>query len=201
MSFWVTNVDTMKNLTLTISDVARLNSIQKHLVDDKPISNADRVYVAEILAQIPTVEAVLTNKISLDETFEVYAWDTEKLETNTEKWRKLFGQTPGWDYTAYCYLVVQEDRDMLNKNVIAIAQFAPSMAHNLDTSKRGYEVWLKDDGSALFWLPTLQDAEKYPELYNFRGTWKEAYLLLIETLKKGWPMEEFPEELLPFLKK
>jgi hypothetical protein len=60
---------------------------------------------------------------------------------------------------------------------------------------------LKDDGSAKFWFPTFEDAEQYPELFNFRGTWKEAYLLLIETLKNGWPMEEFPDELKLFLKK
>jgi hypothetical protein len=97
--------------------------------------------------------------------------------------------------------VVEEDKVMLSKNVIVITQFAPSMSRNLDTSKRGFELWFKDDGMALFWLPTLEDAEKYSDLYNFKGSWKEAYMLLLETWKKGWPMEEFPEQLRLLLKK
>lgn len=83
------------------------------------------------------------------------------------------------------------------------AWFAPSYAYNSAKTAHdpAYEVQLKGDGTASFELPTLQDAQRYPELYNFRGSWKEAYLLLIETLKNGWPMEEFPEELQQFLKK
>jgi hypothetical protein len=192
---------TMKRITLTISEIDRLNSIQNLLSRNKSVSTEDKVYLAEFLNQIPTVQSLLADKTPLSEAFEICVWDMHQLEVSMEKWRKLFAKTPGWDYSSFCYLVVQEDKTMLSKNVIAIAQFAPSMAYNLDASKEGYEVWLKDDGTALFFLPTLADAEKYPELYNFKGSWKEAYLLLIETLKKGWPMEEFPDELKPFLKK
>lgn len=189
----------MKNLTLTISNISYLQTIQSRLAKNKPISTVDKAFLAEFLAQLPTADTLMIDKIPLDKTFNVTFWDHSK--ENLRCWVELFAQTPGWDYTAFCYMTAETDRDMLSKNVIAIAQFAPSMSHNLDNKKRAYEVWLKDNGSAVFYLPTLEDAEKFPDMYNFKGTWKEAYLLLIETLKKGWPMEEFPEELQQFLKK
>lgn len=82
------------------------------------------------------------------------------------------------------------------------AVFAPSLAYLTDRkASEGYEIRFKGDGTARFWFPTFRDVEAYPELYSFKGSWKEAYLLLIETLKKGWPTEGFPEELRQFLKK
>ncbi|QKJ32465.1 hypothetical protein HQ865_22765 [Mucilaginibacter mali] len=191
----------MKTATLTISDISRLEAIQHRLVDNKPISKLDKEYLADFLAQLPAVNQLLLEKAPFDETISVGLLATGHIEMELEKWRNLFESLPGWDYAAHCYFVDQEDKGMLGRNVIAIAQFAPSISYNLDTTKEGYEVWLKDDGTAEFYLCTLEDAKSWPELYNFKGSWKEAYLLLIETLKKGWPMEEFPEELLPLLKK
>jgi hypothetical protein len=189
----------MKQLTLTVSDIARLNSIQNRLVNYKTISKTEKLYLAQILAQIPSLKVLLSNKVAIQETFDVKALDQQ--EKNIQRWVALLNTGPGWDYAPFCYLVVEEDIAMLSKNVIIITQFAPSMSRNLDTSKRGFELWFKDDGQALFWLPSLEDAEYYPDLYSFKGTWKEAYLLLVNTWKKGWPMEEFPEELQQFLKK
>ena len=191
----------MKNLTLKIADIARLKSIEATLFKNAPLTSEDQFYLADIISRMPTTEDLLAERIPLDAPIEVTAWDMDKTDSSLEKWRKLFAVPIGWDYTGFCYPVPETDRLMLEKNVIMIAQFAPSMTHNLNHEKRCYEVLLKDNGMAVFELPTLEDVQFYPELYNFKGSWKEAYLLLIETLKKGWPMEEFPEELQQFLKK
>ncbi len=190
----------MKKLTLTIANINILNTIQIKLSKPQPLTKDEQKYLSCFLAQIPSSKELLLNNVPLDAQFEVNPWDSDKLEVDLEKWIKLFNGIPGWDYCPFCRLVSNDDIEMLSKNVIVIVPFAPSMAYNT-ICQEGYKVLLKDDGSAIFRLPALKDAEQYPELHNFKGTWKEAYLLLIETLKKGWPMEEFPEELQQFLKK
>jgi hypothetical protein len=187
----------MKHLTLTVSDIVHLKSIQNRLVKYKAISKSEKFYLAKILAQIPNVETLLIDKVPINGIFNVISIDQQ--EKNLQCWLALLNIGPGWDYAPFCYLVVEEDTVMLNKNVIMITQFAPSMSRNLDSSKRGFELWFKDNGDAVFWLPTLEDAEQYHNLYSFKGSWNEAYYLLIETWKIGWPMEEFPEELRQFL--
>jgi len=193
----------MQTLTLKIKDIDGLNSIQKKLSEQKPLTKKQQDILSVFLAQLPPTNTLLIERTPLDEQFETQAWEMEKFDEYLEQWEKLFGNLPGWDYCPMCYSVDTDNPEMLRKNVIMIAVFAPSYTYNCvrSSDERGYEVWLKDDGTAQFQVPTLADAEKYPELYNFKGTWKEAYYLLIETLKKGWPMEEFPEELLPLLKK
>jgi hypothetical protein len=190
----------MKTITLTISDIGYLNSIQACLYDNRPISANGKVFLAKFLSQLPNIETILLEKPFFNEAFEIKVWHMKAIEVYLEKWIALFDNIPGFDYCPCC-LLVGDAPELLQKKVIMVAPFAPSMSYNLDSSKDGYEILIKDDGTALFHLPTLEDAELFPELYNFKGSWLEAYLLLIETLKKGWPMEEFPEELLPLLKK
>ncbi|WP_259071888.1 hypothetical protein HDF24_11450 [Mucilaginibacter sp. X4EP1] len=189
----------MKHIALTISNIDRLNLIQKRLAQLRSISNEDKVFLSSFLAQIPEVHLFLKDKVPLDYSLTVTAWDQQ--DEILQQWVTLFGNLPGWEYCPFSAIVGSEDIELLKRSIVIIAFFAPSYTHNTNQAKEGYEVHLKDDGTAIFLLPTLEDVEKYPELYNFKGTWKEAYLLLIETLKKGWPMEEFPEELKPFLKK
>ncbi len=191
----------MKAITFTISDISRLNSLQNRLADNKRISTVDKMFLAEFLAQIPRDKTLLTERVPLNEMFSIKVWD--KHDKDLQYWVTLFENLPGWDYCPFSFLVDNDNINLLKENVVIVAWFAPSYSYNSIRSEKdcAYEVWLKDDGTAVFQLPSLQDAEKYPELYNFKGTWKEAYYLLIETLKKGWPMEEFPDELLPLLKK
>jgi hypothetical protein len=190
---------TMKKITLTIKDIDLLKSTQKSLLDSRILTLEQQIHLSQFLSQIPTSENFLLDKIALDELIEVHVWDMDNLQGQLEKWRRLFGNIPGYDYVS-SWMVQQGEVDLLNKNVILTVDFAPSASYNA-SHLDGFYIYLKDDGTARFQLPTLQDAEQYPELYNFKGTWKEAYLLLIETLKKGWRMEEFPEEFERLLKK
>ena len=191
----------MKNLTLTIRNIGRLNKLQKRLAENKPIAQIDKTYLSEFLSQIPPASSLLLGKKPLDLILDIPAWD--RHDDMLRLWLELLENLPGWNYCPFAFLVDNDNLDLLHQNVLIVAWFAPSYSYNCirSSESRAYEVWLKDNGAAVFQLPTLEDAEKFPELYNFKGTWKEAYLLLIETLKKGWPMEEFPEELKPFLKK
>jgi hypothetical protein len=193
-------IEIMKTLTLKIKDIQILNDIQKRLSERKSLTEKQQTNLLDFLSQLPQTEALLFEQTSFDEQFEARLWDVGKIDDHLKKWQRLFSNIPGWDYCPYCFFVDADNVKMLHKNIILAAWFAPSMSYN-QKNNEGYEVQLKDDGTANFMLPTLEDAEAYPELYNFKGTWKEAYYLLIETLKKGWPMEEFPEELLPLLKK
>jgi hypothetical protein len=193
----------MKRITLTISNIDRLNSIQQLLVSQLSISKEDKLFLSTFLSQIPETANLLEDKISFDEKITIGLFNMSLIDCSLKKWQNLFGNLPGWDYCPYCFFVDNDLPGLLQKNIIIVACFAPSFSYNSHRSpdEKPYEVHLKDDGTATFYLPTLNDAKQYPELYNFNGTWKEAYLLLIETLKKGWPMEEFPEELQQFLKK
>lgn len=193
----------MQTLTLKIKDIQNLNEIKKSLSDKQPLTEKQQTNLIHFLSQLPQTENLFLEQTSLDEQFDARLWEVGKIDNHLDQWERLFGNLPGWDYCPICAVVDNDNVEMLRKNVIMFAVFAPSYAYNCirSSEERGYEVWLKDDGTAQFHVPTLTDAEAYPELYNFKGTWKEAYYILIETLKKGWPMEEFPEELLPLLKK
>lgn len=190
---------TMKRITLTTANLSCLNSIRENLSNKKHLTIKQRIYLEELLSQLPIMEEILLDNLLLNEAFELNCLDTEQLEQCLAKWKKLFNNIPGYDYAPSCWLVANEDRILLSKNVIMTACFAPTMSYNA-SHLNGYYIHLKDDGTAKFCFPTFEDAEKYPELYTFKGSWKEAYYLLIETLKKGWPMQEFPKELLPLLK-
>ena len=192
----------MQKLTLKFSNLVALNAIQKAIAAEQPLDKGQIATLSFFLQQLPTTEELLIEKTPLDEVFEVDLWIYQKVCDHIERWEALFSNIPGYDYAASCHYVRMDNIPLLKERVVLNATFAPTMAYNLNEENfEGYEIHLKDDGTAVFWLPTLEDAQQYPELYNFKGTWKDAYYLLIETLKKGWPMEEFPEELLPLLKK
>jgi hypothetical protein len=188
----------MKTLTLTITEIDRLSSINKRLYNEQPLTTDDTLYLSKFLFQFSSINPI-SAKIEFDETMIVNPWRNDKMETTLDKWKNLFFNIPGFDFAPNCYILDNDSSELLAKNVLMIAMFAPSLSYNSITSNDAYEVRLKNDGIACFWFPSFEEAEKYPELYNFKGSWKEAYLLLIETLKKGWPMEEFPEELRKFL--
>jgi len=186
----------MKSVILTKKDFSKLPQIQKKLNNPQLLIPEDFETLGRLLSQItsrpPIIPAFDTISIPIPNTME--------LERVLKKWARLFKNIPGYDYAGDWWIIPREEKKLLSQGVIATLTFAPTMAYN-ETSIDGCEVHLKNNGTAKFWFPTFEDAEQYPELYNFKGSWKEAYYLLIETLKKGWPMEEFPEELLPLLKK
>jgi hypothetical protein len=192
----------MKHVTLTIADIERINGIRRKLSIKQLLTSSDQDYLLDFLSQVPLPESDLLQHIPYEENIKVKLWDIVKIEAVLVKWSDLFHNIPGFDFSPAVYVIDQQsDVRLLHKNVIMTAAFAPTLSRNERPGGEGFEVHLKDDGTASFWFPTFEDAESYPELFNFKGSWKEAYLLLIEILKKGWPMEEFPAELLPLLKK
>ncbi|QEM12973.1 hypothetical protein [Mucilaginibacter rubeus] len=187
----------MNTIKLNSKALLQLTAIKKHLSTQITLTEDDRVLL------IDCISSLLTETSFFDFPTEIKISDVGQIDSVLEKWIALFNNLPGWDYCPFCFLADDDNLELLQKNTIITAWFAPSYAYNSirSSNNRAYEVRLKADGTAKFWFPTFEDAEQYPELYNFKGSWKEAYYLLIETLKKGWPMEEFPEELQQFLKK
>jgi hypothetical protein len=192
----------MKHLTFTVTDIQRLNSIKTLLYNKQSLTTVEQEYLLDFLIQVPTPNTDLLKDIALDEPIEVRVWDVIKIDEVLKKWRMLLMTLPGFDFAPFVEIIDQTSAPRLfHKNIILSGWFSPTLAHNEFEGSEPFEIHLKDNGTASFWFPTFEDAEQYPELYNFKGSWKEAYLLLIETMKKGWPMEEFPKELLPLLKK
>jgi hypothetical protein len=189
----------MKPIALTISKIDLLNRINSKLTQEQILTKNERLYLLNFLSQLPTTQELLKNHIPTEGPIVIKTWETEKLEHTLQSWKILLDNIPGYDYVS-CWFVQQGERELLMQNIVMTLSFAPSMSYNHSNIN---PIWLyfKDDGTANFNFEKLENVEEYPELYNFKGTWKEAYYLLIETLKKGWPMEEFPEELLPLLKK
>eukprot|EP01037_Dinobryon_pediforme_P007926 gene7926-7998_t len=196
----------MKQITLTTPEIKDLNLIKEAFANKQPLTSDQQTYLVNFLSQLPTEQNLLSSKIPLDVPLPVNVWDMEKIKDGTAKWIALFESLPDYNHTTFCITAYENEPELIKIGTLVVALFAPTLTYAVYLSEvaldnESFEVHLKDDGTAYFKLPTLQDAEHYPELYNFKGSWKEAYLLLIETLKKGWPMEEFPEELKPFLKK
>src|SRR6185503_14147925 len=188
----------MKTLTLKIKDVKALNDIQKALSANKQLSDKERNTLADFLLQLPATTDLLEEKIEFDDSFEIRVLDTGKIAGVLEQYQNLFDIELGEWYSTSCRIIDKDNIKHLRQGVVLNVWFAPSISYNESTDVP-FEIYLNDDCSATFHLPTLEDAEQYPELYQFKGTWKEAYLLMVSTIQKGWPMEEFPEELQKFL--
>jgi hypothetical protein len=183
----------METITLTLTDLGRLKTIQKNLKGLKELPITQQAYLYQFLSQIPTNEAILANQIDNATVFLINVWDNDKLRTSLAEWQTLLGNLPGVDRK--CRFVRPDDLALLHENVIIVAPFAPSLSYHLAEENEPFELRLRDDGTALFWLPNLDSARQYPELLAFKGTWKEATLLLIETMRSGWPVEPLPDEL------
>jgi hypothetical protein len=197
---------TMNQLTLTIQNISDLNSIKEALVKNQPLPLGQQTNLISLLSQLPAGENLLSNKIPLDLPLPVDIWETERLRACLSQWIALFEHLPDYDGTTFCIAGYENEPELVKIRTVIVALFAPTLTYAIYLSEQAqdnesFEVHLKDDGMAYFKLPTLKDAEQYPELYSFKGSWKEAYLLTVETMKKGWPMEEFPEELQKFLPK
>ncbi len=190
----------MKPIILTISDIDYVNQIQINLAKGQTLTTDQADYLAQFLANIPASELLLA-QMSTPELIEFSTWDKQKLDESLAEWEKLWLNIPGFDFAPNCYILDNDSPELLARGFVMTALFAPSLAYNMVNGKDAYHVMLKADGTATFEFPTFEDAQEYPELFNFKGSWKEAYYLLIETLKNGWPMEEFPPELQQFLKK
>jgi len=188
----------MKSI-LKIRDFESLNSIQEKLSKNEPLSKNQSNLLLELLEQLPEPDFQLSSKIPQNYPIEITVWDLGEIQESLEKWRRLFENIPGFDYCPFSYFVDNDNITLLKENVLIAAVFAPSMAYNLQNI--AFEVHLVSNGTAKFLLPSIAEPDKFPELYNFKGSWHQAYMLMIETLKKGWPRTEFPIELQKFLSK
>jgi hypothetical protein len=196
----------MKKLTLTVTDIATLKKAENKIHDRKPLNANERYALTNFLASLPSSETLLNEKFPLDETFEIKVFDIQEMWPHMEKWISLFNDLPkngSKFYPNAGWLDAEESKDFWKTNVIIVASFIPSFAYSKRNKGENQiiAVNLKTDGTATFQFWTVEDAKDFPELYNFKGTWKEAYLLTVKTLMEGWPHTKFPEEFEPLLKK
>ncbi len=194
----------MQTLTLKIKDIEFLNNVQKKLISRKSLTSTQQDALSVFLAHLPATEKLLSERVSLDETFEIKILDMKEMWPHLNKWLDLFNSLPKNGHSHYpyaCWLDADESPELTAKNVVIEVVFVPSLAY----SKRDFDgdktidIHLKTDGTAAFALRTLEDTDNFPELYNFSGSWKEAYLLTVKTLQQGWPQTTFPKEFEQFL--
>jgi len=190
----------MNTLTLNIKNIDILNEIKTKLLNNEPLSTALQEILIRFLSQLPSPDILFQSKIEIEKNFKIKLLDFSKIDSELDQWIDLFGNLPGWDYCPFVYRTdfEHENLSLLQKNVILVVVFAPSLSYNEE--KRKIELHLKTDGSAEFILFSFRDVKEFPALYNFKGDWKAAYFLLIKILKIGWPLEEFPIELMSLLK-
>jgi len=124
----------MKTLTLKIKNINDLNNIQKALSKNKSLTNNQQTILNDFLIQLPSANLLLTEKVPLNESFEVKAWNKD-IWAELDKWEALFYNLPGWDFCPTCYIVDNDDIDALRKNILLVSVFAPSYAYNVETSR------------------------------------------------------------------
>lgn len=183
-----------------------MNQVQKKLTKSTPLTDEEDLALDAFLTNIPKAKQLLADKYPLDEQFEVQVFDFDAMIPHFDKWCNLFEALPKNGATHYPnagWFDAREDKNFWKRGVVIEASFIPS----LEFYRRGEKgnqiigINLKVDGTATFEFWMIEDAEKFPELYNFRGSWKEAYLLTVKTLQEGWPQTKFPPELESLLKK
>ena len=185
----------MKTLVLKIKEIKTLNEIAEILSQNKKTLSSDQIeYLSAFLRQLPTPTEIRLHQGLLDEAFEVEVVNWRNLEKEAEKWLGLFDQLPG------SHIDIPDNHDSIPK-LSRIVAFDISFNPTYEEPDHWVVVELKTDGSAEFDFNTVEEAKRFPELFNFKGTWKEAYVLIIKTLKNGWPMELFPEEFQKLLSK
>ncbi len=196
----------MQTLTLTVQDIEILNIAKNRLLSRKQLSSKELYVLSNFLEGLPKAETLLAEKFPLDKKFDIKVLDINQVWPHLERWLSLFNHLPknGLSNFPRAYWVdAEEDKCFWKKNVIIEAAFIPSLAYSKKNEARGQIVRLalKTDGTAIFRFSATEDAEAFPDLYLFDGSWKEAYILTVKTLRQGWPQTKFPKEFEPFLKK
>ena len=196
----------MKTLTLLVKDAQVLNEIKIKLINQHRLSSIQHNILSSFLSHLPPTETLLSEKFLLsDEAFEIKVFDIEEIWPHLHKWIDLFNKLPkNWSrYPKAGWIDADKDGDVWARNAIIEIVFIPSLEYSKKNKKDNkiISLYLKTDGTAIFELYTIKDTENFPELYNFKGSWKEAYFLVVKTLQQGWPQTQFPVELKQFLKK
>jgi|SRR6185312_1694301 len=196
----------MSTLTLTVQDIEILKKAQHKLQNRKPLSSEEDHALDNFLTSLPPPETLLNKKFPLNENFEIKLFDIKQMWPQLEKWIGLFNSLPkngNAHYSNAGWIDAEEDKDFWKRNVIIDVTFIPSFSYSkrCEGENRIVGLSLKTDGTAAFQFWIVEDAENFPELYNFKGSWREAYLLVVKTLQQGWPQTKFPKEFEQFLKK
>lgn len=193
-------------MTLSVNDIEVLNTIYNKLSSNLKLSRKDRTVLSEFLYGLPSINKILTERFPLNDLFEVELYSVEQMRPHIQKWIRLFNRLPreisrfgihaGW-------LDGQEDDSFWETNVVIEGEFIPTqqLSTRKDDGCLSIGIILKADGTATFKFADLRLAERFTDLYNFNGSWKEAYLLVAKTLQQGWPQTKFPLEFEQFLTK
>ncbi|WP_144915182.1 hypothetical protein [Mucilaginibacter frigoritolerans] len=193
-------------LTLTVQNAAILKKAQNKIYNQKCLTSKERDVLGNFLTSLPSCETLLNEKFPLSEEFEIKIFDIEAIWPQLQKWIALFKNLPKNGNTHYPnagWIDAEEDKDFWRRNVIIKVAFVPSFQYSKKDEDENKIIGLnlKTDGTAQFEFWMIEDAENFPDLYNFNGSWKEAYLLTVKTLQQGWPQTKFPKEFEQFLKK
>ncbi len=190
----------MESLILKIKDIAELKGIGVLLEKGKPLAPKQTEILANFIQQLPNIHSGKSNNdIPMYQDSLKIEWSSDfSEETEIEKWLQLFSFVPGGAAEG-ADLVMNSNLNYLKKGIIILITFSPTMEDSF--AEHYFELHLKQDRTAQFWMPSVDDARNYLELFNFNGTWEDSYFLLKTILKKGWPLDESPPELVSLLQK
>ncbi|MEO6523800.1 MAG: hypothetical protein ABIN91_19105 [Mucilaginibacter sp.] len=187
----------MTTITLALRNAKILNAAQSKFLNRSKLSSRERAALNTLLSSLSFQDN------AIEEGLEIIIFDINEMRLHLETWIKLFNSLPnnGDEFFPYASLYDLSDTEYLNGNIGLVA-FIPTIFHNeKDGLEKIINIHLRVDGTAAFAFNNPDDAQNFPTLFNFSGSWKEAYLLTVKTLQQGWPQTKFPEELLPLLKR
>lgn len=182
----------METCTLKISDLKILDKIRETLQAKKSLNAKQQDFLCLFLSQLPPAH-------SLDQQFEndvisIQLFDLKGFKTELDKWFRLFKKLPGKPIASNWKGI---DYELADSKAIAVVDFEPTFNH-FDNYLDSFQLYLNADGTARFDRDAFFD---FPDLAHFNGSWKEAYLMIVSLMQKGWPQERFPEELEKLLAK
>ncbi len=183
----------METLTLNINGIANLNEIREAIENRKPLTQGQQLFLLKFLTGLPLPSKFLLDKTGTDIAFRIQLFDIDEMQPCMSEWIEIYKNMPGKPQAK----LIEHPSSILNENVVVQVLFFPSLKYKQEN--RMIELHLKADSTACFHITTLKDAESYPELYSFIGSWRDAYLVLVKVMMRGWPQVEFPKELSPFL--
>lgn len=193
----------MKPLTLSIKDIEILNNIYSKLACNQSLTLQERNELKTFLWGMPSTKLLLNEKVPLGEDFQLNVLDIKHTEPILEKWFSLFNGLSKlsekfkveavWKYS-------NEDDTFWEKGILIEVKFMPASTFTQNEQDNRIRLVLNADSTAFFEVLFVEQAKEFPELYNFKGSWENAYLLTLKALSKGWPRIGFPEKFEQFLK-
>ena len=189
-------------LKLTEEDVSFLKKIKTKIYFAKALHTDEERRIESLFPKKVSIPNELPRKGSnFFNNLEIKTHSILTINKQLKKWCDLFNQLPNYGDTYFPSAWLNED-NCTDKETIIIVAFIPSfMKSTQEGLNRIINIHLNIDFTANFVFNDMKDKKKFPELYKFKGSWKEAYLLVVKTLKEGWPQTEFPRELEYLLQK